>query len=149
MAGNTPRNDPLTTFLFGLQLTDLGMDHQQGTAFFKSCTGLSAQVDTMPYTEGGVTAFTRVVMNTMKWSNIVLSQGFTGDMNLFSWITTPFRTDGTIVALGPGMKPVASWQFTKGYPVNWKGPDLDATKNEIAIETIEIAHEGLTMKIHK
>jgi phage tail-like protein len=42
-----------------------------------------------------------------------------------------------------GMR-VASWTFTNGFPVKWEGPEFDASKNEVAIETLEIAHEGLT-----
>jgi len=40
---------------------------------------------------------------------------------------------------------VAAWKFSNGFPVKWEGPDLDASGNEVAIETIEIAHEGLSI----
>jgi hypothetical protein len=38
---------------------------------------------------------------------------------------------------------LATWSFRNAYPVKWTGPELDATKNEVAIETLEIAFEGL------
>lgn len=53
------------------------------------------------------------------------------------------RFNGTITQLGPGGKPVKTWQFVKGWVCKWEGPDYDASKNEISIETIEIAHEGI------
>jgi phage tail-like protein len=57
---------------------------------------------------------------------------------------TPKRFSGTITQLGPNGS-TAKWVFTGGWVCKWEGPDFDATKNEISIETIEIAHEGLLM----
>ena len=57
---------------------------------------------------------------------------------------TPSRFSGTITQIGPNGAE-AKWLFTSGWICKWEGPDLDATKNEVSIETIEIAHEGLMM----
>ena len=145
MADSGTRNDPLTTFLFGLKITDLGLDHTDGTAFFKSVTGLKVDTDVTDYQEGGVTAFMRKVIGVRKWTNIVLSQGFTGDNTLWNWRYNPKRVNGSIFAIGPDMKPVARWDFKNGYPVKWNGPEYDATKSDLAIESVEIAHEGLEL----
>jgi phage tail-like protein len=139
------RNDPLTTFLFGLKIADLSLDYNDGTAFFRSVGGLKFDTDCQDYTEGGVTAFTRKIIGITKWSNIILKQGFTGDNKLWNWRTNPKRVDGTIFQLGADMKCVCRWEFKKGYPAKWEGPDFSADKNELAIESIEIAHEGLEM----
>lgn len=145
-AGSGTRKDPLTTFLFGLKIPDLSLDHADGTAFFKSIGGLKFDTDCQDYQEGGVTAFTRKVIGVTKWANIILKQGFTGDRLLWDWRTTPKRVPvGTIYQLGPELKPVCRWEFKNGYPVKWEGPDFSADKNELAIESIEIAHEGLEM----
>ena len=56
----------------------------------------------------------------------------------------PNRISGTITQLGPNGAE-AKWLFTSGWVCKWEGPDLDASKNEVSIETIEIAHEGLMM----
>jgi len=143
MADSGTRRDPLTTFLFGLKIPDLGLDHSDGTAFFRSVGGLKTDTEVVDYYEGGVTTFTRKVIGVTKWSNIILKQGFTGDMNLWNWKDNPRRVNGTIYQLGPELKPICRWEFREGYPVKWEGPDFDATKNELGIETIEIAHEGL------
>jgi phage tail-like protein len=137
------RKDPLTTFLFGLKIADLGVDHNDGTAFFRSIGGLKTDTECTDYYEGGVTTFTRKVIGVTKWSNIILKQGFTGDNKLWEWRHNPRRVNGTIYQLGAEMKPICRWEFRNGYPVKWEGPDFDAGKNELAIETIEIAHEGL------
>jgi phage tail-like protein len=145
MAETAKRKDPLTTFLFGLKIADLGLDYNEGTAFFRSLGGLKFDTDVVDYQEGGVTAFTRKVIGVTKWANLVLRQGFTGDDKLWKWRYNPRRVDGTIYQLGPEMKPVCRWEFKRGYPVKWDGPDYSADKNELAIESIEIAHEGLEM----
>jgi phage tail-like protein len=88
-----------------------------------------------------------------KWPNLVLTNGYTGPpYTLLKWRMKLLdhskgfkRVDGKIKALGSDMKPVCAWQFVRGWPVKWNGPQFDASKNELAIETLEIAHEGLTL----
>ena len=145
MAESGDRKDPLTVFLFGLKIQDLGLDHHDGTAFFKSVTGLKMESDVTDYQEGGVTSFMRKVIGVRKWTNIVMSQGFTGDNLLWGWRDSPSRVNGSITAFGPDMKPVCRWEFKNGYPVKWNGPEYDASKSDLAIESVEIAHEGLEM----
>ena len=137
------RKDPLTLFLFGLKIDDLRLDYKDGSAFFRSIGGLKTDTEVVDYQEGGVTAFTRKVIGVTKWSNIVLKQGFTGDSILWDWKHKPRRVNGKIFQLGPELKPMCRWEFRNGYPVKWEGPDFDAAKNELAIESLEIAHEGL------
>jgi phage tail-like protein len=145
MADSGSRRDPLTTFLFGLKITDIGLDYTDGTAFFKSVSGLKMETEAVDFQEGGVIMFTRKVIGPTKWSNIVLKQGFTGDDKLWKWKMNPKRVNGTIVQLGPELKVKCKWEFTNGLCASWTGPEFDASKNELAIESIEIAHEGLEM----
>jgi len=147
MIAMASRNAPLGGFLFGFKITSgpLQMDSSQGTAFFRQISGLKSETEVQDFNEGGNTAFTRKLVGGRKWPNLVLKQGFTGDIRLFKWKLAPERVNGAIIQLGPDMKEVCRWEFVKGYPVKWEGPDLDASKNEIAIESIEIAHEGLKL----
>src|SRR5262249_39137511 len=141
------RNDPATVFQFAFKITSgpLALDYKDGTAFFRSATGLKVQQDVQPYPEGGVSTFQRSVMGQLKSPNIVLSQGFTGEKKLFAFKNTPKRLNGMIFQLGPKLNPLCRWEFYNGFIVKWTGPEYDATKNEVAIESIEIAHEGLVM----
>ena len=79
----------------------------------------------------------------------MLKQGFTGDTALYEWFNSfrgkPARVDGTIIMLGADLSEVARWEFHNGFPVKWEGPDFDASSNDVPIEAIEIAHEGLTL----
>ncbi len=145
MADSGDRKDPLTSFLFGLKIADLSLDYNDGTAFFKSVSGLKMETEVNDFQEGGVTAFTRKVVGQRKFPNLVLKQGFTGDDKLWNWRTNPKRVSGSIYQMGPDMKPICRWDFTNGYPVKWEGPELDASKSDLAIESIEIAHEGIEM----
>jgi phage tail-like protein len=157
------RKEPLTTFLFGLKITGPGQpkvaglgadrrnealpkfDYTAGTAFFKSISGLSFKTDAQDAIQGGNSVFTHKLIGPRKWDPLILKQGFTGDMSLWNWRCAPSRVNGTIYALGAKMQVICSWSFVNGYPSKWEGPDLDASKNELAIETIEIVHEGLVM----
>jgi len=57
---------------------------------------------------------------------------------------TGTRIDGTITQLDGSLKARATWTFTRGWPCKWEISEFDASKSELAIETLEIAHEGLT-----
>ncbi len=54
------------------------------------------------------------------------------------------RVSGTITQLDTALKPVCKWEWEAGWPCKWEMGELDASKNELSIETLEIAHEGLT-----
>jgi phage tail-like protein len=85
----------------------------------------------------------------MKWSNLVLKQGFTNSSALMAWREKwtkgqMTRTGGSIIQLDTALKPAAQWNFVRGWPVKWEVGEFDASKSELAIETLEIAHEGLS-----
>ena len=122
----------------------------QGCAsYFRSVSGLSSETDIQELQEGGLNSTTHKLLGFTKFPNIVLKEGLAGP-ELFN-LRKKFISDGggitrfngTITQLGPG-GPKAKWQFEKAWVCKWQGPEFDATKNEISIETIEIAHEGLT-----
>ena len=102
------------------------------------------------YKEGGDAGFIRKLPGVTRFANIRLTRGFTGDRTLYDWFTNvqkpnPIKVNGRIIMFDRHGTPVATWKFSNGFPVKWEGPDLDASTNEVAIETIEIAHEGLTL----
>lgn len=78
----------------------------------------------------------------------MLKRGITLDRSLWEWrkAITDGRIDrrnGAIILMDAERKDVARWTFVEGWPSKWEGPDLDARSNDVAIETLEIAHEGL------
>ncbi len=140
----TTRRDPLTVFSF---LVDIGEEN----AFFKSVSGLDAETAVIEYRTGNMPSLSSIKLPGLtKYSNIVLKRGMTADLTLWRWYKTTIdgqtqRRDGTITLLDTALKPVLRWRFRNGWICKWEGPDLDASANEVAIETIEIAHDGLEL----
>ena len=142
MAG-TKRKDPLPAFVFSVKIDGLG------TAFFKSAGGLSYEVEATPIKEGGVNDTTWQVPGSVKWKNITLKRGFTADSELLQWRNDWMsgkmsRKNIVITQLDSALNEVAKWTAKDGFPMKWELSEYDASKNEVAIETLEIAHHGLT-----
>jgi len=142
------RKDPLPVFCFKVELSLGG--GSAASAFFKSVSGIRYETEPLPVREGGANDTIFQLVGTTKWSNIVLKQGFTGTSDLLrwreDWLTGRSMSriaTGTIFQLNTAMKQVAKWRFYRGWPVKWEIGEFDATKSELAIETLEIAHEGL------
>lgn len=123
-------------------------------AYFRSCGGLKSEAEVVPMQEGGLNTTEHKLIGRTKFPHLVLKQGFADAMLWEKRLTfvnddpgTPIRRfNGTIIQYGPGGKRAHSWQFSRAWICKWEGPEFDATKNEISIESIEIAHEGLTYK---
>jgi len=120
-------------------------------AFFRSCSGLNSESEVQELAEGGVNTTTYKLIGRNKYPNLVLKQGFSGPPWTLWELRKSFLNDGTqaltrfsgtITQMGPGGK-TAKWRFVRGWICKWQGPEFDASKNEVSIETIEIAHEGL------
>lgn len=139
------RNDPLPVFSFWV---DLGMG---GQAYFKGVAGLRYETEVVPVRAGGVNDTTYNLVGATKWTNLVFKQGFTKSSALIQWRQEWMqgkmnRIGGTITQLDTALKAQAQWTFVRGWPCKWDIAEFDASKSELAIETLEIAHDGLTYK---
>jgi len=136
------RTDAAPSFVFRVEIA--GAD----VGFFRSVSGLGVENEVVEFREGGSDVIHKLP-GAKKFPNIVLKRGFTGSTGLFNWVNsfknTGSRIDGTIIMLSTSLTEVVRWQFHNGFPTKWEGPEFDASKSEVAIETLEIAHEGLTM----
>jgi len=87
-----------------------------------------------------------------KFSNVTLKRGtFKGDNDFYKWfntisLNTIERRDLVISLLNENHEPVVVWKVKNAFPVKVQSTDLKADGNEVAIETLEIAHEGLTIQ---
>lgn len=120
---------------------------------FSEVSGLDIQVQTISYREGSDKEYNvRKMPGLKKYSNIVLKRGIVaGDNEFFEWLNSirlnqVERRDITISLLNEEHEPVVTWKVTNAFPVKIEGPGLKATGNEVAIETMELAHEGLTIQ---
>jgi phage tail-like protein len=140
------RNDPLPAFCFQVKFD---FASGPGEAFFKSVSGLRYETEIIPVRAGGVNDTTFQLPGATKWSNIVLKQGYTGSSQLLAWrekwIKGEFqRCNGVITQLDTALQPASKWSWVGGWPCKWELSELDASKSEVAIETLEIAIHGLS-----
>jgi len=121
-------------------------------ATFREVTGLDSETEVIEHrvTGKGGNIVVHKIPGALKWSNIVLRRGLTDDRKLHDWRqkieqgqTEANRKNGSITLYSADGKAVAKYTFKKAWPCKFKGPALDASKNEVAIEEMELAHEGL------
>ena len=103
----------------------------------------------MEYREGDSVTTPMKVPGLKKYGNIVLRQGLVDSMVLYDWVVAGGngaveRKTITITLLEEEESPAASWQVINAWPSRYTAPDFNAQSSEIAIETLEIAHEGMT-----
>lgn len=116
---------------------------------FSEVTGFDASIDVMEYREGDMVQTPMKIPGLKKYGNITLKQGLADSMVLYEWIIAGVngavqRKTITITLLDEEEAPAASWQVINAWPTKYTAPDFNATSSEIAIETLEIAHEGMT-----
>lgn len=121
------------------------------SASFSEVSGLDTSTDVIEYREGTDKGDSvRKLPGLNKFTNITLKRGMTQDLSLWNWMQTVLtgnvqRTSVSILLLDRADNPVMRWNLTNAWPCKWSGPVLKAECNEVAIETLEICHEGLTV----
>lgn len=119
---------------------------------FTEVSGLNVETQMIEYREGSSPEYHKVKMPGMqKFDNITLKRGMMKkDNEFFRWwntvaLNTIERRDLTISLLNESHEPVFVWKVKNAWPVKVSGTDLKADGNEVAIESIELAHEGLVV----
>jgi phage tail-like protein len=152
---NGQRDDPFRTYNFIITFIDSSSSSiatQKGSAIggFSECSGLEMSLQTEDYQEGGNNATTLKFPKHIAYTNIRLKRGITTSDDLWQWFFdfvegTGKRKDGTITLRDEQRQAVKVWQFKRGIPVKWTGPTFNATQSQVAIQELEIAHEGLQL----
>ncbi|MBI3560635.1 MAG: phage tail protein [Gammaproteobacteria bacterium] len=141
------RRDPYRQYNFLVEVDGLTR------AGFKECYGLDSEQDIVEYREGNDKLAVRQLPGLVRFSNIVLKRGVTDDAELWNWRKNAqdgkvLRKNGSIILLDDTGVEKGRWNFTDAWPVKWVGPQFNATGNEVAIETLEITHEGVDKMSH-
>ena len=117
---------------------------------FSEVTGLTQENQAIEYRDGSFPEYSSIKMPGLrKFSNITLKRGVVKSDNDFcKWLATVKlnkveRRDLVIKLLNEEHNPVMVWRVQNAFPVKVEGPQLKASANEVAIESIEIALEGL------
>ena len=137
--------DPYLNFNFLVEIQSLIR------AGFHQVSGLDATIDVIEHREGGENTTTRKLLGMTKHGNIQLRRGMTADMTLHDWHRRNVegateRHNGSIIVLDRAGREVARWDFHRAWPTKYQGPEFNAEGNDVAIELIELAHEGLRRK---
>jgi len=119
-------------------------------AGFSEVTGYDASIEPTEYREGNMAALTPLkVAGIRKYGNITLKWGVTGSKELYDWMSKSFdkgveRKTVVITLLDDDNKEIAAWQIIQAWPTKYTGPEFNATSSDVAIESLELAHEGMT-----
>ncbi|HEY3138459.1 MAG TPA: phage tail protein [Blastocatellia bacterium] len=141
-----PTLNPLPVFRF---IVEWG-DQRVG---FSEVDGLTQENQAIEYREGSFPEYSAIKMPGLrKFPNVTLKRGIIKSDNPFAkWLSTvklnaAERRDLVISLLNEEHRPAMVWKIHHAFPVKVEGPDLKASGNEVAIESIEIAHEGLELQ---
>lgn len=138
------RVDPYGNFNFLVEIDGITR------AAFQEASGFDSTIDVVEHREGGENTTPRKLPGLTKYSNITLKWGLTDDRELYDWhrqwvLGDPSaqRKSGSIILLDRQGNEKSRWNFVNAWPTKWDGPDFNAEGNDVAVETLELAHEGI------
>lgn len=138
------RKDPYRNSRFLLEIDGIVQ------AGFSDVTIPDISTDPIEYREGNEDTTVRKIPGLTKYGNLILKWGITNSMELFEWRkqviqgkTGEARKNIAVILQDEGGNSAARWEFKEAWPSKYDAPDLSAKGNDIAIETVEIVHEGM------
>ncbi|QWH88418.1 phage tail protein [Bacillus toyonensis] len=137
------RRDPFRNFRFRVEIDGITQ------AGFSEATGFDASIDVIDYREGNEPIHVRKLPGLTKFGNIILKWGVTDSMDLYKWhkdvmIGNVQRKNISIIIVDEAGNDKARWEFINTWPTKYDPSDLNAKGTDVAIEMIEIVHEGMT-----
>jgi phage tail-like protein len=150
MSANPLRIDPFRSFNFLISLIDSSGIGAPSLGGFSECSGLEMSFEVEEYKEGGNNGTVLKFPTRAKWTNLKLKRGVALSTDLWDWHYGFIqgkvqRRDGVVTLMDELHIPVKVWSFRRGIPVKWTGPSLNAAQNQVAVEELEITHEGLRL----
>ncbi|MDX2291661.1 MULTISPECIES: phage tail protein [Streptomyces] len=134
--------DPYVNFNFLVELDSI----TRGS--FHEVSGMESSVEVIEHREGGWNTTPRKFPGQTKHGNLVLKWGMVTDTELYDWHREVVqgkvnRRNGSVILLDHTGAEVARWDFVRAWPTKYTAPGLNAESSDIAIETLELVHEGL------
>jgi phage tail-like protein len=144
------RDDPYLAMNFLVAIPGVSDDPSTVRGGFSEVSGLGVEIEPVEYRTGNEDITVRKLPGLKKFTNLTLKRGIIGDPHLWNWVKSAMdgaviRSDLSIVLLNEAREPVMRWNVRRAWPCKWDGPALNASKNEVAIETLEICHEGIEL----
>ena len=140
------RRDPFKNYSFLVEIDGIA------SAAFKSVSGLGAEAEVIEYREGSdPVSSSRKLPGRVKYPNVTLKRGITASRDLWQWWKTVAdgnvqRRNVAIVLLDDARTPVLRWLLRNAWVAKIEASELEASKNEVAVESVELAHEGLELE---
>lgn len=137
---------PVTSFHFRVEFTGID-DLTDNDVRFQEVSGLGSEIGTEEVKEGGENRFTHKLPLPASYPNLVLKRGLMPRTGLVKWCRDAIENfDFKPVTLKVSLlneehQPIMSWNFVRAFPVKWEVSNLDATKNEVMVDTIELAYQ--------
>ena len=138
---------PLPKFYFSVDISDVG------TMTFQEVSGLDVEAQPLEYRAGDSKVFATVKMpGLIKTGDVTLKRGvFANDNKFWNWfasikMNTIKRQTVTIRLLDQDGKPTMVWKLANAWPTKITGTDLKSDSSEVALDTLELCHEGLTIE---
>jgi phage tail-like protein len=149
MAQTSDRNDPYRGFNYRVEIDGTTL------AAFSEVSGLAGDGHAVEYREGNERVNTsRKLVGQRTYPNITMKRGYTKDLQLWTWYLgiaagDDLRRDGAIVLQDEAHNDVLRFEFVNGWVNKIEGAHMNAAGNEVAMESAELCHEGLTIKLAK
>jgi phage tail-like protein len=137
------RVDPYLSFNFMVELEGV----IQGS--FRECSGLEATTEVIDFRQGGDNTTVYKLPGKTTFGDITLKWGLTDSRELWDWRQLVIqgrvlRKNGSVVVYDLANRAeVVRWDFVNAWPTKWQGPSFNAQGNEVAVETLVLAHEGV------
>lgn len=147
MPNTGQRVDPYPAFNFSLVI-----DNLDGVTGFSECTGANTEQDVIEYREGSMDITVTKIPGLKKFGDITLKRGYTQNKLLWQWRQdlmdgTVIRRDGQIVLYNEHRDAVLRWTFISALPKKLSAPAFNGKTNEVAIEELVLAVEGLALDL--
>lgn len=140
------REDPSGNHFFALEIDGFEVAH------FRECSGIKTSAKVFELEEGGLNDRVHRFVGESKWDNVTLRAATNCSVLLWSWRERcrsgdhRKRSTGAITMYGADGRPVERFELIEVWPVRWQGPELDSGQSELAVEELEIAHEGVRVR---
>jgi phage tail-like protein len=146
------RPNPYPSYNFLVTVNGISNDGQAAAGSFTEVSGLELEVKPIEYRTGSDATTVHKLAGLRVYSNIILKRGITGDLVFWNWILAGVqgsivRANGSIIMLQEDRTEVMRYNFFDAWPCKYMGPGLNAANNEIAMETLELCHEGLEIDL--
>jgi len=141
---STQRKDPYGNYRFRVEISRVTQ------ANFSEVTIPDSTSEVIEVREGTDAVNVRKQSGLIAYGNLILKWGITASMELYNWRKmveqgklTSVRRNMSVILIDEEGNDAARWDFTNAWPSKYKGPDLTAKGNDIAIETLEIVFETM------